>query len=189
MTQAVHKTLYTEFDYLSRGQEFSADKFNLISDGSGNEIEVFNDDFVVKVNGNVELEALDNHLKSFSKTTNIISAADYSLTRVLGEMRDRIEQKYVLGLTVQGLDGELSKCGGQVIKNVSGYDLRKLYLGSFNSLQVINSAYLKLEKLPMLRMKLFASFESLAEIDFDLLANLFSFDFNNQDTAVKLKVP
>ena len=189
MSAKTDKTLYTEFDYLSRGQEFAADKFELFKFDSvdDNPIELYNDDFVVKVNADVSLEDLDTYLKPFSKTVNIFSSAEYSLSRVLGEVRDSLEQKSVLGLTVQGLNGEVSKCGGQVIKNVAGYDLRKLYLGSFNSIQVIKSAYLKLEKLPMLKMKLQAAFEDLSEIDFELLCKTFAFDFNNQDTAVKLK--
>ncbi len=189
MSELTAKTLYTEFDYLSRGQEFASDKFELfkfeVDDDKA--IELYNDDFVVKVNAGLTLEDLDSYLKPFSKTVNIFSAAEYSLSRVLGELRDKLEQKSVLGLTVQGLKGETSKCGGQVIKNVAGYDLRKLYLGSFNSLQVIKSAYLKLEKLPMLKMKLLAAFEDLSEIDFELLYKTFAFDFNNQDSAVKLK--
>lgn len=189
MSSNSYKTLYTEFDYLSRGQEFVSDKFELFKFDSDDdkEIELYNDDFVVKVNAAVRLEELDAYLRPFSKTVNIFAAAENSLSRVLGELRDSLEQKSVLGLTVQGLNGEFSKCGGQVIKNVAGYDLRKLYLGSFNSIQVIKSAYLKLEKLPMLKMKLQAAFDDLSKIDFGLLYKTFAFDFNNQDTAIKLK--
>ncbi len=40
-----------------------------------------------------------------------------------------------------------SKCGGQVIKNVSGYDLAKLYIGSRGAYGQITSACLRTEKL------------------------------------------
>jgi glycolate oxidase FAD binding subunit len=57
----------------------------------------------------------------------------------------------VLGLEVVGGDGNRSKCGGRVVKNVTGYDLAKLYCGSFGSLAVICSAWLRLRPLPAVR--------------------------------------
>jgi FAD/FMN-containing dehydrogenase len=36
----------------------------------------------------------------------------------------------VLGLTVALANGTLAKCGGKVVKNVTGYDLQKFYLGT-----------------------------------------------------------
>lgn len=57
----------------------------------------------------------------------------------LGLPRDR-----VLGLTVLLASGERVRCGGRVVKNVTGYDLNKLYTGSFGSLGVIESAWLRL---------------------------------------------
>src|SRR6185369_7165294 len=41
-------------------------------------------------------------------------------------------------------DGVLAKAGGQVVKNVAGYDLSKLVAGSFGSLAAIVSATFKL---------------------------------------------
>ncbi len=49
-----------------------------------------------------------------------------------GGMRD-----LVLGITVVLSDGTVSKSGGKVIKNVAGYDLAKLFTGSFGTLGVI----------------------------------------------------
>ena len=57
----------------------------------------------------------------------------------------------VLGLDVVGGDGIRSKCGGRVVKNVTGYDLAKLYCGSFGSLAVICGAWLRLRPLPAVR--------------------------------------
>ncbi len=57
----------------------------------------------------------------------------------------------VLGLEVVGGDGIRSKCGGRVVKNVTGYDLAKLYCGSFGSLAVICGAWLRLRPLPAVR--------------------------------------
>jgi glycolate oxidase FAD binding subunit len=54
----------------------------------------------------------------------------------------------VLGLDVVLGSGERARCGGRVVKNVTGYDMGKLYTGSFGTLAVIESAWLQLRPLP-----------------------------------------
>jgi glycolate oxidase FAD binding subunit len=54
----------------------------------------------------------------------------------------------VIGIQLATTDGVLSKAGGQVVKNVAGYDLCKLITGSFGSLAAIVSATFKLAPLP-----------------------------------------
>ncbi len=54
----------------------------------------------------------------------------------------------VIGTQVATADGLLAKSGGQVVKNVAGYDLSKLLAGSFGSLAAIVSATFKLSPLP-----------------------------------------
>ena len=54
----------------------------------------------------------------------------------------------VIGIQLATTDGVLSKAGGQVVKNVAGYDLSKLVSGSFGSLAAIVSATFKLAPLP-----------------------------------------
>lgn len=54
----------------------------------------------------------------------------------------------VIGIQLATTDGVLSKAGGQVVKNVAGYDLSKLVTGSFGSLAAIVSATFKLSPLP-----------------------------------------
>ena len=54
----------------------------------------------------------------------------------------------VLGLEVAHADGRRTRCGGRVVKNVTGYDLAKLYVGSLGSLGVIEGAWLRLHPLP-----------------------------------------
>jgi glycolate oxidase FAD binding subunit len=61
----------------------------------------------------------------------------------LGLPRDQ-----VLGMTVSLASGERVRCGGRVVKNVTGYDLNKLYTGSFGTLGVIESAWLRLRAVP-----------------------------------------
>jgi glycolate oxidase FAD binding subunit len=55
---------------------------------------------------------------------------------------------YVIGLRLAHINGELSKCGGKVVKNVAGYDMNKLYVGSFGTLAVLTELTVKLRPLP-----------------------------------------
>ena len=54
----------------------------------------------------------------------------------------------VIGIELATTDGRLAKAGGQVVKNVAGYDLSKLVSGSFGTLAVITSATFKLSPIP-----------------------------------------
>lgn len=54
---------------------------------------------------------------------------------------------YVIGLRLAHVDGTESKCGGRVVKNVAGYDMNKLYVGSFGTLAVITELTFKLRPL------------------------------------------
>ena len=50
----------------------------------------------------------------------------------------------VIGIEIATMDGRIAKAGGQVVKNVAGYDLSKVMSGSFGSLGAIVSATFKL---------------------------------------------
>ena len=54
----------------------------------------------------------------------------------------------VIGVQLATADGRLAKAGGQVVKNVAGYDLSKLVSGSFGGLAAIVSATFKLSPAP-----------------------------------------
>jgi glycolate oxidase FAD binding subunit len=54
----------------------------------------------------------------------------------------------IIGVQLATTDGVLTKAGGQVVKNVAGYDLSKLVTGSFGSLAAIVSATFKLSPIP-----------------------------------------
>jgi glycolate dehydrogenase FAD-binding subunit len=55
---------------------------------------------------------------------------------------------HVLGMKVVLADGSLAKSGGQLVKNVTGYDLHRLHCGSHGTLSVIVEASLRLFPLP-----------------------------------------
>ena len=54
----------------------------------------------------------------------------------------------VVGITVALSDGTVAKAGGKVIKNVAGYDLAKLFTGSFGTLGAILEVSVRLHPLP-----------------------------------------
>jgi len=68
----------------------------------------------------------------------------------------------LIGIRLALTDGRLIKSGGNVVKNVAGYDLGKLMSGSFGSLAAIVSATFKLTPLPAASTTLIATFDNAA---------------------------
>ncbi len=71
-------------------------------------------------------------------------------------------RRQVLGLEVVLADGTRARCGGRVVKNVTGYDLAKLHVGAEGTLGVIASAWLRLRPRPEATRTLAARFDDLA---------------------------
>jgi FAD/FMN-containing dehydrogenase len=76
-----------------------------------------------------------------------------------GPIRD-----YLIGIKVAMADGTIIKAGGKVVKNVAGYDLCKLFIGSKGTLGIIVEATFKLRPLPEDEVVLEKSFDSLDEL-------------------------
>ncbi len=69
----------------------------------------------------------------------------------------------VIGMKVAGPDGEVTKSGGRVVKNVTGFDLAKLHIGALGTLGVILEASFKVWPLPKADTTLVAGYGSLAD--------------------------
>jgi glycolate oxidase FAD binding subunit len=71
-------------------------------------------------------------------------------TRDAGSLRHRYGgvRDLCLGLTFVRSDGQIAKAGGRVVKNVAGYDLMKLFAGSFGTLGIVTELTLRTYPLP-----------------------------------------
>ncbi|SOC36286.1 FAD-binding oxidoreductase [Ureibacillus acetophenoni] len=72
-----------------------------------------------------------------------------------------VTKDYVKGLTAVLPNGEIVQTGGKLAKDVAGYDLTSLLVGSEGTLAVITEITLKLIPLPKYKMTSIAYFESL----------------------------
>jgi glycolate oxidase FAD binding subunit len=93
-----------------------------------------------------QMLALDPPLGEGGRATfgGVVGSADSGpLRHRYGSARD-----LVLGITVALSEGTLAKAGGKVIKNVAGYDLAKLFAGSFGTLGLIVEVAVRLHPLP-----------------------------------------
>jgi glycolate oxidase FAD binding subunit len=74
----------------------------------------------------------------------IVATADTGAWRQrYGGVRDLL-----IGLTFVRSDGAIAKAGGRVVKNVAGYDLMKLFTGSYGTLGVITQVTFRIYPIP-----------------------------------------
>ncbi len=93
-----------------------------------------------------QMLALDPPLGRSSEATigGVVATGDSGpLRHRYGAPRD-----LVVGMTVALSDGTVARSGGKVIKNVAGYDLAKLFAGSFGTLGMILAVCVRLHPVP-----------------------------------------
>jgi glycolate oxidase FAD binding subunit len=73
----------------------------------------------------------------------IATANTGSLRHRYGGVRDLL-----LGMSFVRADGKIAKAGGRVVKNVAGYDMMKLFTGSYGTLGVLTEVTLRVYPLP-----------------------------------------
>jgi len=132
-------------------------------------IEHFQPDQVISVEAGISISNLQKllsehkqwfpvyaHDEDMSLMEYINSGSSGPLEHAFGEARD-----LVLGMTVVLGTGEYIKCGGKVVKNVTGYDLPKLFAGSHGTLAIPYSAHLRLFALPETSITMVFDFASI----------------------------
>lgn len=88
----------------------------------------------------------------------IVATADTgSLRQRYNSVRDML-----LGLSFVRSDGQVAKAGGRVVKNVAGYDLMKLFTGSFGTLGIISQVTFRVYPLPETSQTILLSGETSA---------------------------
>lgn len=100
---------------------------------------------------------LESPLAERSTIGGLLAAnATGALRHSYGQPRD-----WLIGIAVVGAGGQETKAGGRVVKNVTGYDLNKLYTGSLGTLGIIVEATFKLAPAPPERGTLVAAFPTI----------------------------
>ena len=115
------------------------------------------DDLTVTVEAGVKLADLQASLRATNQflpidpayaevatVGGILATADTgSWRQQYGGIRD-----LVLGISFIRGDGEIAKAGGRVVKNVAGYDLMKLFIGSYGTLGIISQVTFRTYPIP-----------------------------------------
>lgn len=74
-----------------------------------------------------------------------------------------VTKHYVMGLTVVTASGEAARFGGKTVKNVTAYDMVKLFTGSEGTLGIITEIIVRLIPAPEARKTMLATFSRLAD--------------------------
>jgi glycolate oxidase FAD binding subunit len=90
--------------------------------------------------------AIDTPLAGSTVGGTLATGVAGPLRMLYGTARDLL-----IGVTIVRADGSLAKAGGKVVKNVAGYDLGKLFTGSYGTLGLIVEAAFRLHPLPAAR--------------------------------------
>ncbi|HEY2507677.1 MAG TPA: FAD-binding oxidoreductase [Streptosporangiaceae bacterium] len=117
-------------------------------------------DLVVTAQAGVRLDELAKTLASANQRLAVDQPADPAhgagtvggliATGATGPLRYRYgaPRDLLIGITVVRADGTVAHSGGKVVKNVAGYDLGKLFAGSYGTLGLITQATFRLHPLP-----------------------------------------
>ncbi|WP_067479890.1 FAD-binding oxidoreductase [Actinomadura hibisca] len=87
--------------------------------------------------------ALDSPLPGATVGGTVATGSAGPLRLLYGSPRD-----LVIGLTIVRADGRIARSGGKVVKNVAGYDLGRLFAGSWGTLGLIVEATFRLHPMP-----------------------------------------
>ena len=117
-------------------------------------------DMTVTVEAGITLDALQRSLARSGQYLPVdpplppeATVGGIVATRAFGPLRFgfRTISDWLLGTKVVTADGIIAKAGARVVKNVSGYEMGRLYTGSHGTLAVIVEATFKVQPLPRAR--------------------------------------
>jgi len=127
-------------------------------------------DYIVRVQTGVTFGELDAHLAQYKQMFPLRYPPGMTLAEILATDRAALEsglkgypRDSVLKSEVATLDGELTYSGADVVKNVTGYDLHKFYVGSRNAFGILTEVTLKLIARPQGIQSITAQCDSLAD--------------------------
>ena len=129
-------------------------------------------DLTVSVEAGISIADLNRELARHGQWLPLDAASESATiggaiaTNDSGPLRHRYgtPRDQIIGVRLATADGRLAVAGGQVVKNVAGYDLAKLVAGSFGSLAGIVSATFKLAPMPAASTTVVMSFETGAAV-------------------------
>ena len=125
-------------------------------------------DLTVSVEAGRPVATLNHELAVHGQTLPVDVPSDASTIGGLLAVNDSGPRRHrhgaprdlLIGMHLATTDGRLVKAGGNVVKNVAGYDLGRLMCGSFGSLAAIVSATFKLAPVPAATASLVCDFAS-----------------------------
>lgn len=126
-------------------------------------------DLTVRVQAGMTIGQLDSALSQDGKCVPLAPPLAHRATvcgtlatGISGPMRAAygLPRDWLIGVSVVGADGTISKAGGQVVKNVTGYDLNRLYIGSMGTLAAITEATFKITPAPTEWAAIIAAFQT-----------------------------
>ena len=129
-------------------------------------------DMTVTVEAGITLDALQRELAAARQFVplespipgratvgGVLAAASTGvMAHAYGPPRD-----WLIGIGVVGADGVATKAGGRVVKNVTGYDLNRLYTGSLGTLAIIVEASFKVSPVQPEERMVAAPFTSMQD--------------------------
>lgn len=135
-------------------------------------LEIYPDDLIAVVSPGVLTSEIHNAAEKYGfmyppdPSSSHVSTIGGNLAENSGGPRGLkygVTKDYVIGLEVVTPEGEVIRTGGKTVKNVTGYDLTKLIVGSEGTLGVITEATLRLIPKPPAQETLMAIFDDLVD--------------------------
>ncbi len=139
-----------------------------------NSIEINQANLSLKAGAGLQLSQVDEALLSYGLRLPLVPAEGNGSTVGGSLALDRVGprgygfgsfKRWTLGLEVVTPTGQVVRTGGQTMKNVAGYDLTKLFVGSRGTLGIITGATFKVIPRPEYEETIFMTFSKMSEAD------------------------